>query len=89
MMIKLVSASLVSGKVLRLAFSDGSAGECDFTELLARDTALTRPLAQGEYFARFFLELGALCWPNGLEFSARSLRERMKRSGTPRQPATA
>ena len=88
-MIKLVSASLVSGKVLRLAFSDGSTGECDFTEILARDTALARPLAQSEYFARFFLELGALCWPNGLEFSARSLHERLKRSGALRQPATA
>ena len=88
-MIKLVSASLVSGKVLRLAFSDGSTGECNLTEILARDTALTRPLAQGEYFARFFLELGALCWPNGLEFSARSLHERLKRSGALRQPATA
>ena len=88
-MIKLVSASLVSGKVLRLAFSDGSTGECDFTEILATDTALTRPLAQNEYFTRFFLELGALCWPNGLEFSARSLHERLKRSGALRQPATA
>lgn len=88
-MIKLVSASLVSGKVLRLAFSDGSAGECDLTEILARDTALTRPLEQSEYFARFFLELGALCWPNGLEFGARSLHDRLKRSGALRQPATA
>ena len=88
-MIKLVSASLVSGKVLRLAFSDGSTGECDLTEILARDTSLTRPLAQSEYFARFFLELGALCWPNGLELSARSLHERLKRSGALHQPATA
>ena len=89
MMIKIVSASLVSGKTVRLAFSDGRAGELDFTELLARDTVLTRPLAQSEYFARFFVELGALCWPNGLEFSARSLHERLKRSGALRQPATA
>lgn len=87
-MIKLIAATLVRDKVLRLAFSDASSGEHDFAELLARDTALTRPLAQSEYFARFFLELGALCWPNGLEFNARSLHERLKQSGALRQPAS-
>ena len=73
-MIKLASASLLRDKILRLAFSDGSEGDLDFAPILARDTDLTRPLAQPEYFGGFFLELGALCWPNGLEFSARSLQ---------------
>ena len=88
MMIRLVSATRVRDRVLRLAFSDGSEGEYDFSELLSRSTTLTRPLAEDAYFARFFLELGALCWPNGLELSARSMHERVKRAGTLRHPAT-
>jgi len=88
-MIKIVSASQAGDRTLRLKFSDGSTGELDFTELVARDTVLTRPLAECAYFAKFFIELGALCWPNGLEFSARSLHERLRRSGALRQPAAA
>lgn len=60
-MIKLVSASLLHDKVLRLAFNDGSEGDLDFAPVLARETPLTRPLAQSSDFGRFFLELGALC----------------------------
>ena len=88
-MIKLVSASLLHDRVMRLAFSDGSEGDLDIAPVLARDTAMTRPLAQPEYFSRFFLELGALCWPNGLELSARSLHERLKQAGSLRLAATA
>ena len=88
-MIKLVSASLMHDKILRLAFSDGSEGDLDFASALARDTPLTRPLAQSDDFSRFFLELGALCWPNGLEFSARSLHEKLKQAGSLRHPTTA
>ena len=87
-MIKLVSAHLLHDRVLRLVFSDGSEGDFDFESRLARDTALTRPLAVPEYFARFFLELGALGWPNGLEFSARSLHEDLKQAGILRHDAT-
>ena len=88
-MIKLISSSLLHDKVLRLAFSDGSEGDLDFAPTLARDTALTRPLAQPEYFGRFFLEIGALCWPNGLEFSARSLHEKLSQARSLRHTATA
>jgi hypothetical protein len=88
-MIKLVSAELLQEKVLHLAFSDGSEGELDFAPLLARDTVLTQALGQPEYFGRFFLELGALCWPNGLEFSARSLRARLEQSGALRRHVPA
>jgi len=37
--------------------------------ILERDTVLTRPLRDPAYFSSFYLELGALAWPNGLEFS--------------------
>lgn len=88
-MIKLVSSTLVHDKILRLTFSDGSEGDLDFAPILARHTELTRPLAQPNYFGRFFREFGALCWPNGLEFSVGSLHEKLERSGKLRHSATA
>jgi Protein of unknown function (DUF2442) len=65
-----------------LAFSDGSDGVYDFASLLSIDTALTQPLRNAEMFKRFFLELGALCWPNGLEFSASKLHNELAASGS-------
>jgi hypothetical protein len=34
---------------------------------------MTHPLATPPYFARAFIESGALAWPNGFELSADSL----------------
>jgi len=42
---------------------------------------LTRPLADPAYFARAFIESGALAWPNGLELSPHALHLRLKESG--------
>jgi Protein of unknown function (DUF2442) len=72
-MIKIVHAKWAKDQVVVLAFSDGSEGEYEFSPLLAKDTPLTLPLKETALFQRFFLEMGALCWPNGLEFSAAKL----------------
>jgi hypothetical protein len=72
-MIKIIHAKWVKDHVIALAFSDGNEGEYEFAPLLAKDTPLTLPLKETAVFQRFFLELGALCWPNGLEFSAAKL----------------
>jgi len=42
---------------------------------------LTRPLREPAYFARAFVEAGALAWPNGLEFSAHSLHASLEEAG--------
>lgn len=80
-MIKITGATRVRDKVVNLEFSDGTQGSFDFSELLSKQTPLTIPLQAEEEFQRFFLELGALCWPNGLEFSAGSLHQRLDRAG--------
>ena len=81
-MIKILQARYIKNAVIHLEFSDGSRGDYDFSGILARDTVLTRPLrASEEYFRRFYIELGALGWPNGLEFSAGSLRTELKKEG--------
>jgi hypothetical protein len=67
--IKIVRAKHLHDFVLEVEFADGMAGEYDLAPLFARDTVLTRPWADPEYFKRFMIELGALGWPNGLELS--------------------
>ena len=80
-MIKIVSATALQGSVIRLVFSDGSEGDLDLNFAISRKTVLTAALANPEYFRGFFLELGALCWPNGLEFSAPGLQTRLEQAG--------
>ena len=80
-MIKLVHAEVIADHVVRLEFSDGSSGEVDLAQLLDRDTEMVRPLRDPAFFADCFLELGALCWRNGLELSASSLRRKLAQRG--------
>lgn len=86
-MIKLVHLHVVGPEILSLAFSDGSHATWSATELIARDTVMTRPLADPAYFARAFLEAGALAWPNGLELSGPGLYRRLADSGALVRPA--
>ena len=81
-MIKLIGLEPTGDSELELRFSDGSHGVWSAAELIARDTVLTRPLAEATYFRRAFLEAGALAWPNGLELSAESLHRRLAEAGT-------
>lgn len=80
-MIKLIGLKPAGDAGLELRFSDGSHGAWSAAELIARDTILTRPLADPAYFRRAFLEAGALAWPNGLEISADGLHRRLAESG--------
>jgi hypothetical protein len=80
-MIRLVSMRPAGDAALDLAFSDGAAGHWSADALIARDTELTRPLADPAYFRRAFIEAGALCWPNGLELSAPGLHRRLDEAG--------
>ncbi|MBX9885401.1 MAG: DUF2442 domain-containing protein [Novosphingobium sp.] len=80
-MIKLVQLRPESGSTLWLRFSDGSSGYWSAAELVARDTVMTRPLADPAYFARAFIEAGALAWPNGFELSGPGLHKRLHDKG--------
>jgi hypothetical protein len=80
-MIKLTSLEPAGDSELALRFSDGSHGLWSAAALIARDTELTRPLADAAYFRRAFIEAGALAWPNGLELSAQSLHRRLADGG--------
>jgi hypothetical protein len=76
-MIKLVRVTVAGDYALQLVFSDGAAALWSAADLIARDTVMTRPLADHAYFARAFIESGALAWPNGFELSADSLHRQL------------
>ena len=80
-MIKLTAMAPSGNHRLILAFSDGSSGQWAAADLLTHDTELTRPLFDPAYFARAFIEAGALAWPNGLELSAWSLQNELREAG--------
>ena len=86
-MIKLVQLKSEGTTTLWLAFSDGSTAHWSAADLIARDTVMTRPLADPAYFARAFIEGGALAWPNGFELSADSLHRRLDEQGALLRPA--
>jgi Protein of unknown function (DUF2442) len=80
-MIKITGLSVAGDRSLDLSFSDGATALWDAREIIARDTELTRPLTDSNYFARAFIEGGALAWPNGLEFSPEALHRKLAASG--------
>ncbi len=82
MMISLTSIAIDGPAALLLEFSDGSTGVWHAKSVIARDTILTRPLSDPAYFARAFIEGEALAWPNGLEFSAFGLHQKLDAAGT-------
>jgi len=76
-MIKLIQAIPLSNYRLKLVLSDHSWGEMDFEPALRRTGSLLEPPRDPVYFARCFIDTGALCWPNGLELGAESLRQKL------------
>jgi len=60
-----------------LYFSDNSWGDYDLQPLIDRQTELVIPLNDEAYFKQFFLELGALCWRNGLELSPGNIHKKL------------
>lgn len=75
-MIKILEAKPIAPYQILLEFSDGSQRVWSAENLLATRTGtLLEPLRDTNYFQRFFLDAGALCWANGLEFSPERIYE--------------
>jgi hypothetical protein len=73
---------------LKLWFTDGQAGEWDFSGLAARTGEMALPFRDPTYFDRVFLEVGALTWPNGYDWSSHALHADMAAAGA-LKPETA
>lgn len=80
-MIDVVSVKALGSFRLRVGFSDGSAGVHDFASTVARNGEMVVPLKDPVFFARVFVELGALAWPNGFDLDPIALYDRMLAAG--------
>jgi hypothetical protein len=66
---------------LKLWFTDGQAGEWDFSELIRDRGPMVEPFKEPAYFDRVFLEFGALTWPNGFDWAPDALHADMAAAG--------
>jgi hypothetical protein len=80
-MIKLKAVESKGDYRLLLRFSDGTVGVFDFTPFIEAATEMTVPLRDPRFFSQYFIELGALAWPNGFDLSAESLHRRLEGAG--------
>ena len=69
MMIDVMGVRPAGGHKLEIEFSDGTVGIRDFASIAAKTGPMAEPLKDPSYFARVFIEDGALTWPNGLSSS--------------------
>lgn len=75
---------------LRLKFTDGLAGEWDFSELVHDPRNVTAPFSDPAFFDKVFLDFGALTWPNGFDWCPDALHADMHAAGALAfEPATA
>ena len=72
-MIKIIKSTYLNDYTIRLEFSDDKYVHYDFSYIVNKEGTLVQPLRDKMYFKTFFLELGAICWKNGLELSPHSL----------------
>lgn len=70
--------AVVGDHVLRLLFSDGTAGDVDFSA--ERWTGVLEPLNDPAFFARVIVdpEAGTVAWPNGIDLAPEPLYEQAR-----------
>jgi Protein of unknown function (DUF2442) len=88
-MIKVAKIKYLGGHRLRATFSDGMAGEYDFSAIVGESGPMLEPLRDPAFFARVFLEDGAPTWPNGYDAAPGWLRREIEAAGTLARDAAA
>lgn len=74
---------------LHVTFSDGSSGEMDFSDRIKGAGPMLKPLKDSAYFAKVFIEMGALTWPNGYDWDPIALHMTMRDAGMLNRRAAA
>jgi hypothetical protein len=88
-MIKVAKIKCLGGHRLRATFSDGMAGEYDFSAIASGSGPVVEPLRDPVFFARVFLEDGAPTWPNGFDVAPGWLRREIEAAGALARDAAA
>jgi len=81
MLTKVTRLEKLGGFRLRVRFNDGREGVHDFASVVEEPGPMLEPLRDETYFARMFLEFGALTWPNGFDIAPEWLRRKMEAAG--------
>ncbi|MFL5068669.1 MAG: DUF2442 domain-containing protein [Xanthobacteraceae bacterium] len=81
MMIDVIGVRPVGEHKLEIEFSDGTIGVHDFSSVAEKTGPMAEPLKVPAYFARVFIEEGALTWPNGYDWDSIALHDAMKEAG--------
>ncbi len=81
MMIDVIGVRPLGAHRLEIEFSDGTVGARDFAFICERTGPMAEPLKDEAYFARVFIEDGALTWPNGYDSDLIALHDEMKKAG--------
>jgi len=77
-MIKITQAEYLQDKTIQIHFSDGSWGDYNLQPLIDKKSTLTTEIEEKVDFQQFYLEMGALCWRNGLELSPSSIYHKLE-----------
>lgn len=85
--VKVVGIEPLGGHRARVRFSDGAFGDHDFSGMTQETGPMSEPLADPEYFARVFVEMGVPTWPNGFDIDAIQLHREMDAAGELRRDA--
>jgi uncharacterized protein DUF2442 len=80
-MVDLLRLKALDGHCLWLRFTDGSEGVRDFSDIIGRGGPMVEPLKVPEYFARAFVEMGAVTWPNGFDLDPINLYMELRDAG--------
>jgi Protein of unknown function (DUF2442) len=81
-MIKVTDIKSLGGFRVRATFSDGAAGDYDFSSIVQKGGPMAEPLREPAYFARVFLEDGVPTWPNGYDVAPGWLRREIESAST-------
>jgi Protein of unknown function (DUF2442) len=88
-MIDVIGVRHLGGYKLEIEFSDGTVGVRDFASIVQKSGPMIAPLKDTAYFARVFIEDGALTWPNGYDWDPIALHDETKQAGSLRRADAA
>lgn len=89
MMIDVIGVRPRGAHRLEIEFSDGTLGVRDFSFISEKTGPMAEPLKDPVFFARVFVEDGALTWPNGYDWDSIALHDEMKEAGLLRRADAA
>jgi hypothetical protein len=88
-MIEITKIKCLGDHRLYATFSDGTAGEYDFSARITETGPMIEPLRDPEYFVRVFLDDGTPTWPNGFDICPDWLRHEIEAAGALRRNTVA